>query len=879
MNIVEGKFIVIDGNSLANRAFYAIPMLSNSQGVITNAVYGFCNMLFKIIDEEKPQYIAVAFDKGKYVFRHKEYADYKGQRKGTPEELRTQFPILKDLLKAMNVAIFECENYEADDIIGTLVKLAEEENLESLIVTGDKDALQLASEKTKVLLTKKGISQLEIYDEKAIVEKYQLNPEQIIDLKGLMGDASDNIPGIPGVGKKTALKLLWEYKDVENVLNHSSDFQGKKLGKLLEEYKDQALLSKKLATIYKNVPLTAGIAECEMEEPDYPQVMEMLKELEFKNILQNMRKKMFSSAEHQADPQEITGQGELIQDSSSLDKYLKAIQDNLCLYVETEKIGVCGFKLTGIGIKGPNQNPIYVDITADEGKELLAGLKPYLEKESVTITTHDVKHLHLVLDMYGIKLKGTCYDIMLMSYLLHPARAKNDLVSLVEEEFTIPPEQEGADLIYYLLAGMEKLAPQLKEELEQHELWHLYKDMELPLARVLAVMEKTGLQLDEAVLEKIGQELEGRIEELTKRIYALAGEEFNINSPKQLGVILFEKLGLPQGKKTKTGYSTNAEVLEFLAHEHEIAATILEYRQLVKLKSTYIDGLRAIIDPATKKVYTTFNQAVTATGRLSSTEPNLQNIPIRMEEGRRIRKAFLASPGHMLLSADYSQIELRVLAHIAHDEVLREAFQKNQDIHTRTAAEVFEIPMTEVNKEMRRAAKAVNFGIVYGISDYGLSRDLGITRKEAKEYINNYFKRYYGVKTYLDTIVNEAREQGYVTTLLKRRRYLPDILSRNYHLRSFAERTAMNTPIQGSAADIIKLAMLKIQEIIDKEDAGITMLLQVHDELIFDVPEDKVESFGKLVSETMGNVYPLTVPLKVDLQAGPNWYDLKPLQV
>lgn len=875
-----GKFIVIDGNSLANRAFYAIPMLSNSQGVITNAVYGFCNMLFKLIEEEKPQYMAVAFDKGKYVFRHKEYEAYKGQRKGTPEELRMQFPILKDLLKAMNVAIFECENYEADDIIGTLVKLAEGEKLESLIVTGDKDALQLASDRTKVLLTKKGISQLEIYDEKEILEKYQLNPEQIIDLKGLMGDTSDNIPGIPGVGEKTALKLLWEYKDVENVLNHSSNFQGKKLGKLLEEYKDQALLSKKLATIYKDVPLSAGLEECQMQEPDYPQVLEMLKELEFKNILQNMRKKMFSSGEHITEQQEISGQGEIVQNSAKLEEYFQKMQDKMCLYVETEKIGACGIKLTGIGIKGDTQNPIYINITEDnEGDKLLSCIKPYFENKTYSIITHDVKLLHLVFDLYGIKLKGACYDIMLMSYLLHPARTKNDLVSLVEEEFDIPPDQKEVTHTYYLLSAMEELAPKLREKLAQQELWQLYKDMELPLARVLAMMEKTGLRLDESVLEKIGKELEIRINELTSSIYTLAGEEFNINSPKQLGVILFEKLGLPQGKKTKTGYSTNAEVLEFLALKHEIAAVILEYRQLVKLKNTYIDGLRAIVDHKTKKVYTTFNQAVTATGRLSSTEPNLQNIPIRMEEGRRIRKAFLASPGHRLLSADYSQIELRVLAHIAQDEVLREAFQKNQDIHTRTASEVFEIPMAEVTKEMRRAAKAVNFGIVYGISDYGLSRDLGISRKEAKEYINNYFKRYYGVKTYLDTIVNEAREEGYVTTLLKRRRYLPDILSRNYHLRSFAERTAMNTPIQGSAADIIKLAMLKIQEVIEEEKLNITMLLQVHDELIFDVPEDKLISFGKLVSGTMSSVYPLTVPLKVDLQAGPNWYDLKLLQV
>lgn len=883
---MKGKFMVIDGNSLANRAFYAIPMLSNSQGFITNAIYGFCNMLLKIMDEEKPDYVAVAFDKGKIVFRHQEFGEYKAKRKGTPDELRPQFPVLKKLLEAMNIAVLECDGYEADDIIGALAKLGEHEGLHNIIVTGDRDTLQLISPQTRVVLTKKGITELESYDEQALQERYGLSPWQMVELKGLMGDASDNIPGIPGVGEKTALKLIQEYKDVENVIRHREDFKGKKLGQLLEQYADQARLSRKLAVIETRVPLDMSMEKYRVTEPDYPHVIELLKELEFKNILQDMMEKMARTGLAGQKDTEPETKGRIIDETGILEAYLAANQEELHLYLETKKDGGPAISITGLGLKAkgrslPGDDAVWVVWQESSGpEEFLKVLKPYLERESLIKTVHDAKTALLACEKYGINLRGVKYDTLLMAYLLNPSRARKDLESLARDclGLRIPPER-GPSRAYALLLVLEKLGKQFQRELADQEMWSLYHDVELPLSAVLAKMERTGVLLDEAVLDEMGGELDGRISKITGEIYESAHEEFNINSPRQLGVILFEKLGLARGKKTKTGYSTSAEVLETLAAEHEIVAKILHYRQLVKIKTTYIDGLKNLVDSETKRVHTSFNQTVTATGRLSSTEPNLQNIPIRLEEGRRLRKAFIPSPDRFFLCADYSQIELRVLAHIAGDEVLTEAFLKDQDIHARTASEVFGVAMKDVTKEMRRAAKAVNFGIVYGISDFGLSQDLGISRFEAKEYIDNYFKRYQGVKLYIDRVIDEARERGYVTTVLNRRRYLPDILSRNFHLRSFAERAAMNTPIQGSAADIIKLAMLRLREELDNTGSDSSMILQVHDELIFDVSADNIESMAKLVRDIMCSVYPLSVPLKVDLQAGPNWYDLTPLHI
>lgn len=876
---MSDKFMIIDGNSLAYRAFYAIPMLSNSQGFITNAIYGFSNMLFKILEEENPEFLAVALDKGKIVFRHEDFGEYKAHRKATPDELRPQFPVLKDLLQAMNIPIFELEGYEADDIIGTLVKRAEESGLKSLIVTGDRDALQLISPQTTVLLTRKGITELDRFDPSALQEKYGLEPVQMIDVKGLMGDVSDNIPGIPGVGEKTALKLIKEYGCLEEALAHRDDFKGKKLGELLNQYRDQAILSKKLATIHCNIPLEGRPEDCRRKDPDYPRLVKILRELEFKGLLQTVSEKMNKCGATSQTVAEEKLRGTIIDDPGLLRDYLQGTKGGLAFLLELDKKGINTVEITELAILGHSQDAALLRWQGEEGLSvLLEVLKPYLEREDLPKISFDGKTAMLAFWQYNIELQGVTGDIQLMSYLLNPSHTLAGLDSMAQEYLGryISPER-GAETTYCRLYALADLAEEFYKELEAKGLLELYRDLELPLSRVLAVMEKTGVYLDKQVLVTIGQELSARIGSLTGEIYELAGEQFNINSPKQLGVILFEKLGFTKGKKTKTGYSTSAEVLEALAAEHEIVAKILEYRQLVKLNSTYIEGLQAIMVPETGKVHTSLNQTVTATGRLSSTEPNLQNIPIRLEEGRRIRKAFLPSPGGLLLSADYSQIELRVLAHIAQDPVLMEAFHMDQDIHNRTAAEVFGVPMDLVSKEMRRAAKAVNFGIVYGISDFGLSQDLGISRAEARAYIDNYFARYKGVRKYIDGIIAQAREQGYVTTILQRRRYLPDILSTNFHLRSFAERTAMNTPIQGSAADIIKLAMLRIQEVIEKEMPDCRMLLQVHDELIFDVPAALLEPMARKVNKVMSEAYALSVPLKVDIQAGPNWYDLKPL--
>lgn len=966
-NLAE-KLLIIDGNSLANRAFYAIPMLSNSQGFITNAIYGFYNMLVKVLEEEKPEYLVVAFDKGKVVFRHEVYAEYKGTRKGMPDELRPQFPVLKDLLRIMNIALVEMDGFEADDLIGTIVRRGEEQGLSNLIVTGDRDAFQLISPQTKVYLTRKGITELEIYDEDLLQEKYGLSPRQMIDVKGLMGDASDNIPGIPGIGEKTAVKLVKQYGNLDEVLAHWEDFAGKKLGELLRTYREQALLSKKLATIVLDAPLMLDLAECRKKEPDYPRLIDKLRELEFKNILQNVREKWESinkefsgeidgaleggsaaspvspdylvlaseqalreyldraSAEldradaelnradaacgqvtaglSQADANRgkksgkqaaASGQLNLFEPDAPVHQAAQGIQSQglqgqVAFYVETERKSPRQWQIVACGLK-INDEPSAILSWHDEQE--LASYRALLQKFLVNslgrkrkIIIHDLKTVLLALhaDSESIQLppgieEQEIRDTLLLAYLLDPSRSPQDLWSLAQGRLNYSVRPQTVESLPLLLEALAQLGNSLYEELTGQEMSMLYQKVEMPLAFVLAKMEQTGITLDEGILGEMGQDFDALIRRLTGEIFGLAGEEINLNSPKQLGVLLFEKLGLAKGKKTKTGYSTGAEVLEALAPEHEIVAKILDYRQLVKLKSTYIDGLSTLREPVSGRVYTTFNQAVTATGRLSSTEPNLQNIPIRMEEGRRIRRAFLPSRGKVLLSADYSQIELRVLAHLACDDVLIEAFRCNQDIHARTASEVFGVPMDAVTAGMRRAAKAVNFGIIYGISDFGLGRDLGISRAEAKEYIENYFARYQEVKAYLDRTVAEAKEKGYVTTILNRRRYLPDLHSRNFHLRSFAERAAMNTPIQGSAADIIKLAMLKLSQALQEKEPDTALLLQVHDELILEVPKEKVRQVGHLVNQMMSQAYPLKVPLKVDLQTGPNWYDLEPLEL
>jgi len=863
------KFIVIDGNSLANRAFYAIPLLSNSKGIITNAAYGFTNMLMRIFTDEKPDFLAVAFDKGRIVFRHEEYAEYKAQRKGMPEELRPQMNLIKDILRTMNVAIFEQEGYEADDLIGTMVEWGQKQDWETLIVTGDRDAFQLVSEQTKVLLTRKGISELEIYDLQALKEKYDLNPKQIIDLKGLMGDPSDNIPGVPGVGEKTALKLLAEYGNIENIYDNLEDFKGKKLGEKLSANKDIAILSKKLATIYCCVDIELNSEELKVKEPNYEDLIKLYEELEFKNLLKNILN------EKKAPGNLLVSDGEIITNPQKLEEVLRENDiKELPFLLQFDSSDAYKGKVLNLALL-INNKTILIECK-DEFNTYVKVLKPYLENDKIIKITHDAKMAHIFFMREKVGVKGLKWDTLLGAYLLNPSEKDLTLPSLIYQYLHATLDEAEPVRTYALVQGMYQLAAEISNKLEEDNLTALYQKIELPLTKVLAQMELQGVKLDKQQLKDMGKDLEIRIQGLTDEIYKLAGEQFNINSPKQLGVILFEKFKLPVIKKTKTGFSTNAEVLETLAGEHEIVRTILDYRQLVKLKSTYVDGLLNILNPKTKKVHTSFNQTITATGRLSSTEPNLQNIPIRLEEGRKIRKAFIPSKkDYLLLTADYSQIELRILAHMAQDQVLTEAFRDEQDIHVRTASEVFGVPMDKVSKSMRRHAKAVNFGIIYGLSDFGLSRDLGISRKKAKAYIDNYFARYSGVKMWIDAIIARAREQGFITTLLGRRRYLNDILSKNYNLRSFAERTAVNTPIQGTAADIIKIAMIKVQDELEQYEFAARMILQVHDELVFEVPPNEISRLIFLVRKNMETAYTLDVPLKVDMQVGFNWYELE----
>ncbi|SMB92916.1 DNA polymerase I [Desulfonispora thiosulfatigenes DSM 11270] len=861
------KFIIIDGNSLANRAFYAIPLLSNSKGIITNAVYGFNNMLIRIIENEKPSFLAVAFDKSRKVFRNDLYEDYKANRKAMPTELRSQMDLIKELLKAFNITYYEKEGFEADDLIGTIIKYGENQNWENLILTGDRDALQLVSDQTKVLLTKKGITNLEIYDVDAIKEKYNLKPAQIIDLKGLMGDTSDNIPGVPGVGEKTALKLLHEYESVENLYNSLGEITAKKLGEKLTENKEMAFISKELATINCEVEMDIKVEDLALKEYNPEALLDLYRELEFQNHYRNI------STEQ--DPQTSLPEiGESISNSNILEEILQLNTEKKLIFMLTfDPKDVKGLHPKGMGLL-INEKAYFIRFENDFSRYAEV-LKPYLENNEITKVTHDVKKAKVCFMKENIHIEGLEWDILIGAYLLDPTQNDLSIEGLISKYLNNQVEKTGNE-IFMLMHGLKDLSTLIINALEEDLLMRLYLDIELPLVQVLAKMEMQGVKLDRIQLEEMGKDLSERIEVLTSTIYRWTNEEFNINSPKQLGVVLFEKLGLPIIKKTKTGYSTDAEVLEELAREYQIVNDIIHYRQLVKLKSTYVDGMLNIIDPRTEKVHTSFNQTVTATGRLSSTEPNLQNIPIRLDEGRKIRKAFIPSEeGYILLAADYSQIELRILAHISEDQVLIEAFKQGQDIHRRTASEVFGVPIEEVTTEQRRHAKAINFGIIYGLSDFGLAKDLGITRLEAKNYIDNYFSRYYGVKTWIDSIIEKAREQGYVTTLLERRRYLKDILSKNNNLRKFAERTAMNTPIQGSAADIIKLAMIRIDEKLEQNGFKAKMLVQVHDELVFEIPPNESSRVITIIKESMEEAYPLEVPLTIDMQVGFNWYEME----
>lgn len=873
------KLVLVDGNSIAYRAFFALPLLNNDKGIHTNAVYGFTMMLMRILEEEKPTHILVAFDAGKTTFRHETFKEYKGGRQKTPPELSEQFPFIRELLDAYQVQRYELVNYEADDIIGTLSAQAEQDGFEVKVISGDKDLLQLVSPSTTVDITRKGITDVDSYTPEAIAEKYGITPLQIIDMKGLMGDSSDNIPGVPGVGEKTALKLLKEYKTVENLLTSVENVSGKKLKEKLEEYRDQALMSKELATIFRDAPVEVEVNNLTYEGYNEEKMISLFKELGFNSLLDKMGA---SAAEPKEALEEIAFERLTIIDETIL-------QDEAALIVEMIDENYHHAEIVGFGLAhGGGQYFIPADLALQS-----SSFKAWLCDENKKKYVFDGKKAAVALKWRGLEVKGIDFDLLIASYILNPADSTEDMATVAKAKgFSqlqsdeavygkgakrhVPEEDVLAEHVARKAATLYQLRDQMLKELQENEQYELFTDLEMPLSFILADMEYQGVKIDKGRLHSMGSEIGERLNEIEQTIYELAGTEFNINSPKQLGVVLFEKLNLPAIKKTKTGYSTSADVLEQLADAHDIIPQILDYRQLGKLQSTYIEGLKKVIHEKTDKVHTRFNQTLTQTGRLSSTDPNLQNIPIRLEEGKKIRQAFIPSQeGWVIFAADYSQVELRVLAHIAGDEKLIDAFNHDMDIHTKTAMDVFHVKAEEVTANMRRQAKAVNFGIVYGISDYGLSQSLGITRKEAGKFIDRYLESFPGVKEYMEESVRDAKEKGYVTTLLHRRRYIPEITSRNFNLRSFAERTAMNTPIQGSAADIIKLAMIHMEARLQEEKLQTKLLLQVHDELIFEAPIDELEKLKKLVPEVMEQAIELKVPLKVDYSYGSTWFDAK----
>ncbi len=872
------KLVLIDGNSLSFRAFFALPLLTNKAGVYTNAIYGFTMILDKIIKEEQPTHFMVAFDAGKTTFRNNMYSEYKGGREKTPDELRSQLPYIRQLVESYNIKHYELENYEADDIIGTLSKQADNQNLKTIILTGDRDLTQLASENVTIYYTKKGVTDIDHYTPEFIAEKYDgIVPNQIIDMKGLMGDKSDNIPGVPGIGEKTAIKLLKQFETVEGVYENIDELKKSKMKEKLIENEENAKLSKDLATINRDSPIEVTIDDLKLTDYSDEEKIKLFKTLEFKQLLDQM------------DASTEASDDRVIEYIDSMDDFDFKNTKEASIHFETNENNYLKADVLGFAIQTENQ--VFV-ITEEEFKQH-KDLHEWLEREEVSLSAYDVKKTIVLSHRLGVKIKGVTFDTMLASYILDPSRTIDDVYSVVSEFgiYYVPNDESiygkgkklhvpERDVLFECIAKKVTAISESKEKmidlLKEREQLSLHDDLELPLATVLADMERLGITVDKDTLVNMQEDLNSRLEKLIEQIHNYAGSEFNINSPKQLGVVLFEDLKLPIIKKTKTGYSTAVDVLEQLRNEHPIIEDILVYRQLSKLQSTYIEGLQKMITPE-GKIHTRFNQTLAQTGRLSSVEPNLQNIPIRLEEGRKIRKAFRPSKkDHVIFAADYSQIELRVLAHITGDEHMKEAFTSNEDIHTKTAMRVFNIDSKdEITGNMRRQAKAVNFGIVYGISDYGLSQSLGITRKEAKKFIDDYLDSFPKVKEYMDTIVQDAKQKGYVETLLHRRRYTPDITNRNFNLRSFAERTAMNTPIQGSAADIIKLAMVQFAHKIKDTNFNAKLLLQVHDELIFEVPNDEIDEFRPFVEEIMDNALELSVPLSVESSYGDTWYDAK----
>jgi len=880
------RLFLIDGSSYVFRAFYAIGRLSTSKGFPTNAIFGFTSMLLKVLREMKPEYVAVVFDVKGPTFRDEIYADYKANRPDMPEGLEPQIPYIKRIIEAYNIPVIEKEGYEADDIIGTIAKEVAKQGMDVVIVTGDKDMFQLVDERIRTLDTMKDRS----FGPREVVERYGINPEEITDVMALMGDSIDNIPGVPGIGEKTAVALIKQYKTLGNLLANREKVSKKKLVEALTRFGEQAKLSKRLATISTDVPLAYGLQDFVLSEPDVERLKEIFRELEFSKFLKEITSETLSVEDYYLVNEE--------DQFSNLVGELKVCR-GFSFDFETTSRNPMLAELVGLSFSFKPHQAFYIPlghrypgVPRQLDKEFVLGeLKPLFADEKLKKYGQNMKYEYVLLKRSGIELRGIACDTMVASYLVNPTKHNHNLEEIAREyldhrmisykdvvgsgkkQVTFDQVElntaknyscEDSD-VTFLVSHI--LLPKLEDE----GLKDLFDEVEIPLIKVLAPMEMNGVKIDRSLLEEMSKEFEGKIASIADRIYLLAGEQFNINSSQQLAKILFEKLKLPKVKRTKTGVSTDTEVLTKLAQQHDLPGELLAYRSLSKLKSTYIDALPKLINPRTGRVHTSYNQTVTATGRLSSSDPNLQNIPIRSEEGKRIRQAFIPEEGWLMLSADYSQIELRILAHLAGDSTLCEAFHRDEDIHARTASNIFGIPLEDVTPEMRRQAKVINFGIIYGMSAFGLGKELDIEPKVASAYIEGYFQKYQGVKEYIDSSLRESREKGYVTTLLGRRRYLPEINSSNQIARNAAERTAINTPIQGTAADLIKVAMIQIHRRLKDLNLSTKMVMQVHDELVFECPEGELEQASRIIREGMEGVMKCSVPLRVSIACGRNW--------
>ena len=880
---MEKRLIIIDGNSIINRAFYALPDMSNSEGLKTNAIFGFVRMMFKIIEDYQPTHMSVAFDKKAPTFRHKQYADYKAGRKKMPDELAQQLQPLKDLLDKFNINRLELEGYEADDLIGTVARLGEENDFKVYIVTGDKDAIQLASHKTTTLITKKGVGEVEEYDYDSVLERYEMTPTQFIDLKGLMGDKSDNIPGVPGVGEKTGIKLLKQYSTIENLIEHTDELKGS-IKKKIEENKDLALMSKELATIITNVPIEVKLEDLEYGDYNKDDVVEKFKEFGFTSLITKLL--------------DIEGGETTIKEEIDLKiEHLDNVEDFIKKAEENKKVII-----DVIGKEGNilDKRVLYVFLDGNEiyyvNEDELPQIKTLLSNPEIKKHGYDLKEDYILLKPYEIELNSMNFDITIaeylidsksstsyecsaiaMKYLTRKIKSKEDLLGkgAKAKKFDEIEFDELSAYIGDILNTVNGVYPKMEEKLKETEMDGLFYHVEMPLVEVLGSMEYIGMKVDKDQLNELKEKFTTIINELENEIFELAGEPFNINSPKQLGVVLFEKLGLPVIKKTKTGYSTNAEVLEKLRDKHEIIDKITEYRQIVKLNSTYVEGLLKIINPKTGRIHSSFNQTITTTGRISSTEPNMQNRPVKTEMGRDIRKVFVADENCKLVDADYSQVELRVLAHMSGDENMIDAFKHGEDIHSKTASQIFDVDIKDVTSKQRIEAKAINFGIIYGKTDFGLSQDLNIPVATAKAYIDSYFNKYPKIKEFMDEAVESATETGYATTILNRRRYIPEIKASNFIVRNQGKRFAMNAPIQGSAADIIKVAMVNVYNKLKENNMKSKLILQVHDELIVEAVDEELEMAEKIVREEMENAQSMDVKLDVDLNTGDSWYETK----